>query len=257
MKLNDILKIPRLRMFAGPNGSGKSTIKIFVGNVINEKLFGHYINPDEFEKSIKESGFLDFNRFNLTIDESEILSFFQKSEWLKNEGLATEAAKLGFSGNRLDFTGVTVNSYLASVASDFTRRKLLASKQNFTFETVMSASDKVDFLAEAQTVGYRTYLYYVATEDPEINVSRVKIRVGEGGHNVPPDKIEPRYYRSLEFLWEAIKHCNRAYIFDNSGDEAEWVAQITESKKIEIKTDTAPAWFVKYVLDKIIVNDEL
>ena len=238
-------------MFAGPNGSGKSTIKQFVSDVINKKLFGHYVNPDEFEKSIKLSRFLDFNRFNLKIDESEVLGFFQKSEWLKSKGLTAEVAKLGFGGNSLDFTRVAVNSYLASVASDFTRRKLLSSKQNFTFETVMSAPDKVDFLAEAQVAGYRTYLYYVATEDPEINVSRVEIRVLEGGHNVPRDKIKFRYYRSLEFLWDAIKHCNRVYIFDNSGDEAKWIAEITGAKRIEIKNEDAPAWFVKYVLDKI------
>lgn len=55
---------PRLRMFAGPNGSGKSTIKSYVSKVINEKLFGHYINPDEFEQAIRQSGYLDFDSFN-------------------------------------------------------------------------------------------------------------------------------------------------------------------------------------------------
>lgn len=243
--------IPRLRMFAGPNGSGKSTIKLFVSKIISEKLFGYYINPDEFEKSIKRSGFLDFNDFNLKIDENEALDFFQKSDWLKKEGLTAEIAKLSFSENRLNFTGVAVNSYLASVASDFVRRKLLASRQTFTFETVMSASNKVEFLAEAQAAGYRTYLYYVATEDPEINISRVGIRVKAGGHNVPSDKITSRYYRSLDALWEAIKHCNRAYIFDNSAAESEWVAEVTDAKTIELKTDVAPVWFKKYVLDKI------
>jgi hypothetical protein len=52
--------------------------------------------------------------------------------------------------NRLDFSGVEVNSYLASVASDFVRRKLLLLRQTFTFETVMSSPNKVEFLAEAR-----------------------------------------------------------------------------------------------------------
>jgi predicted ABC-type ATPase len=38
-----------------------------------------------------------------------------------------------------------------------------------------------------------------------------------GGHPVPEDRIVKRYYRSLDLLMEAIKHTNRAYVFDNSG----------------------------------------
>lgn len=245
----------RLRMFAGPNGSGKSTIKntikSHVRKTTDEKLFGHYINPDEFEKAIKQSGFLDFNNFNLEIDESEVLNFFRKSDWLKKVDLTAEIAKLDFSENKLNFSRVEVNSYFASVVSDFIRRKLLLSQQTFTFETVMSSPDKVEFLAKAQSSGYRTYLYYVATEDPAINISRVEIRVKAGGHNVPADKITTRYYRSLELLWEAIKYSNRAYIFDNSTAESELIAEITNAKNIELRTDNVPAWFKKYVLDKI------
>lgn len=242
---------PRLRMFAGPNGSGKSTIKAYVGRFISEKLFGHYINPDEFETRIRRSGFLDFTDFDLTVDDAEALDFFRQSEWLKRVGLAAEVARLECRGNRLDFSKVSVNSYLTSVASDFIRRKLLLTRQTFTFESVMSAPDKVEFLAGALAAGYRTYLYYVATEDPAINVSRVGIRVRAGGHGVPAEKIEARYYRSLGFLWDAIKYASRAYVFDNSAAEAVLIAEITDAAKIEIRTDTVPAWFKKYVLDKI------
>jgi len=241
-------------MFAGPNGSGKSTIKLYVSKVINEKLFGYYINPDEIEQAIKKAGFLDFNNFGIQIEEREAIEFFKNSALLKKSGLTAESEKLTLQANKLNFSAVGANPYLASVVSDFIRQKLLLTNQNFTFETVMSSPDKVEFLAKAQAVGYRTYLYYVATEDPQINISRVQNRVKAGGHNVPTDKIETRYYRSLDFLWEAIKHSNRAYIFDNSGDEAEWVAEITEAKRIEIKTDAASAWFKRYVLDK--VNNE-
>ena len=241
---------PRLRMFAGPNGSGKSTIKSYVGRYIPEELFGHYINPDEFEGAVRRSGHLDFKQFNLEVDEAEVLDFFRQSAWLAKVGLAEAAARLKFSKDRLDFSGVEVNSYLASVASDFVRRKLLLSRQTFTFETVMSSPDKVEFLAEARRSGYRTYLYYVATEDPAINISRVENRVRAGGHDVPADKITARYHRSLALLWEAIKHANRAYIFDNSSTEAEWVAEITEAERLEIKTDNVPAWFSKLITNK-------
>ena len=108
-------------------------------------------------------------------------------------------------------------------------------------------------LKQAQAVGYRTYLYYIATEDPEINVNRVRNRVRLGGHPVPEDKIESRYHRSLDLLLEAIANADRAYIFDNSGENQErtWVAEITEGTTLELKTDQVPAWFKRVVLDRI------
>ena len=70
-----------------------------------------------------------------------------------------------------------MNSYLASVAVDFLRTRLIQARTSFTFETVMSHPDKVQILARARRAGFRTYLYFVATDDPAINISRVRNRV--------------------------------------------------------------------------------
>lgn len=106
-------------------------------------------------------------------------------------------------------------------------------------------------MAKAQTLGYKTYLYYVATEDPQINVKRIQHRVTRCGHNVPTDKIVSRYYRSLDLLLEAIKHINRAYLFDNSGENQIWVAEITNGKELSLRSNTKPLWFEKYILNKL------
>jgi predicted ABC-type ATPase len=119
----------------------------------------------------------------------------------------------------------------------------------------MSSSDKVRLLAEAHEAGYRVYVYYVATADPQINIARVAYRVSQGGHSVPPEKIEARYWRSLELLSEAILTSNRAYIFDNSDEGSEsltQIAEITDGELIEIKSDTQPPWFKSFVLDKLL-----
>lgn len=170
-------------------------------------------------------------------------------------GFSQESEKLCYAHGHLQFSAITVNSYFASVASDFLRQKLLQQKLSFTFETVMSHRSKVNLLTQAQGLGYRRYLYFVATDDPAINISRVRNRVAMGGHAVPEDKIEQRYYRALELLMDAIRLTNRAYIFDNSGDNADrrhtWLAEITDGRSLEIKTDRIPAWFKRTVLDKI------
>jgi predicted ABC-type ATPase len=172
-------------MFAGPNGSGKSVLK----SHLPAELLGIYLNPDEIEASIRRDGFFDVKALGIKTTADEVLPAFAGSEFLQAEGLAEEAQCLRFEGGRLEFGDVEANAYFASVAADFLRRKLLKEKKTFTLETVMSHSGKVSLLAEAQRAGYRTYLYYVATDDPEINVSRVRNRVGLGGHPVPEDKI--------------------------------------------------------------------
>jgi predicted ABC-type ATPase len=102
----------------------------------------------------------------------------------------------------------------------------LERRASFSFETVMSSPDEVALLEKARSLGYRSYLYFIATEDPQINIARVKSRVHLGGHDVPVDKIVSRYARSLDLLLPAIRQSNRAYLFDNSrhGGEHLWVA---------------------------------
>jgi predicted ABC-type ATPase len=257
--MNDI---PRLRMFAGPNGSGKSTIK----SAIRSELLGVYVNPDEIEQNIRNFDFLDLQSFGVRTTATEILSFFQNSTLLAKAELLDEAEFLSFTDDKLSFHDVLVNSYFASVAADFIRHKLLENGTSFTFETVMSSPDKVAFLQKAQRRGYRTYLYYVATEDPIINILRVQRRVSLGGHPVPEDKIAAparrvprrekgdktiaRYSRSLNLLVDAIRHTNRAYIFDNSTHQQIWAAEITDGRLLEMKVDRMPAWFKAAIWDK-------
>jgi predicted ABC-type ATPase len=106
----------------------------------------------------------------------------------------------------------------------------------------------------------------VATEDPIINILRLQRRVSLGGHPVPEDKITAparrvprrengdktiaRYSRSLDLLVDAIRHTNRAYIFDNSTHQKIWMAEITDGEFLEMKTDRMPAWFKIAVWDK-------
>ena len=247
-------RIPRLRMFAGPNGSGKSTLK----SCVAPDLIGVYVNPDELEQAARTQGMLHLESFGVTTTTDEVLPYFTSSPFLSSVGLDDACRKLTFADGWLDFSHVSINSYLASVFADFLRHKLLEARISFTFETVMSHPGKVDLLNKAQQAGYRTYLYYVATDDPAINISRVRNRVQLGGHPVPENLIESRYYRSLELLLDAIRRTNRAYIFDNSGENRDqkhtWLAEVTEGKVLELKCDRIPAWFRHAVLDKINVS---
>lgn len=239
---------PFLRMFAGPNGSGKSTIT----GGIDPSLLGIYVNADEMEKDIRRTGFLDVAAYGVEATGFDVLGFFQQSPFLESAGLADDAASLTFTNGRLGFHDVPVNSYHASVSADFIRQRLLQSKTSFTFETVMSSRDKVMFLKNAKEAGFRVYLYYVATEAPEINISRVATRVRQGGHPVPADKIVSRYHRSIGLLEEAVRYADKAFIFDNSNhDHNTWVAEVAAGEVVETKSNFIPNWITRHLADSL------
>lgn len=193
---------PRLRMFAGPNGSGKSTLKEY----LPPEWLGVYVNADEIEKLLRANAALTLADFEVSATQDELQGFLAKSTLLARQGLQEEAKRLSLVDGVLQFGAIEPNSYYASVLADFIRQALLGAGLSFTFETVMSFPDKVEFLQKAQQVGFRTYLYFVATEDPAINIDRVRHRVEMGGHPVDEDKIVSRYARSLELLFDAITH---------------------------------------------------
>jgi len=226
----------RLRVFAGPNGSGKSTLK----TILNDKLLGIYLNPDDIEKELKDG--IDLSKFKITTSKKELKQFFKDNDnFYKIDN---------FDLDKLILKIDNPNSYVASIITSFIRYKLLDTKHSFSFESVMSGSDKIKFLKVAKQKGFKIYLYFIATYDPIINIRRVENRVKLGGHNVPKDKIISRYYRSIDNLIKAIPYTNRCYIFDNSNTDRNFLCEITEAKEVEIKVDEIPEWFMN-VLTKL------
>jgi len=100
------------------------------------------------------------------------------------------------------------------------REKCLEERRSLAFETVLSMPDKIDFMQRAKRAGFFVRLFFVGTDNPSINAKRVAIRVMEGGHDVPITKIITRFTRSLAYCSVAAKIADRAYIYDNSVDNA-------------------------------------
>lgn len=247
---------PRLRVFAGPNGSGKSTIR----DLLREEWIGIYVNADEIEKLLKARQAIDLADFGLADKtgglQPRLHDFLTASPLWRRAGLENSVAELRLDGTKLILGNVSVNSYVAAVLADFIRRELLAAGVSFTFETVMSSPDKVAFMREARALGFRTYLYFVATADPDINIARVQQRVAEGGHDVPSDKIVQRYGRSVALLAEACDASDRAYVFDNSGEQHVLIAEITEGETMTLHADMVPQWFTATSLWQSFQPDE-
>jgi predicted ABC-type ATPase len=232
---------PRLRMVAGPNGSGKTTL---IGQLSQAHAFplGFVLNADEVEKTLVETGRFAFDPWNVTVDEATL------AEFLRTHPLAASLPldSLSVNENTLSIRGDLGRGYLAAVLCDFIRRHWVNKGTSFTFETVMSSRDKVELLSAARSSGYRTYLYYVCTNDPSINRERVSMRVSRGGHDVPKDKIESRYSRSLALLGEAIRNSDRAFLFDNSGTPRHRFIAEYESGSLAAIVEDVPEWVKRW-----------
>jgi predicted ABC-type ATPase len=161
-----------------------------------------------------------------------------------------------FEGNAIKLKDPDSVEQLAQIIADFLRKHLLKERRKFSFETVFSHPSKLDIIREATEAGYKVYLYFVSTESPEINKYRVNVRVKQGGHSVPENKIESRYYRSLDLLYDAAQLVYQAYFFDNSNDGSDFKL-FAHFKKVKDKKEwdpidpsAVPNWFVHYYSEK-------
>lgn len=101
------------------------------------------------------------------------------------------------------------------------REECLFKKEGVLFETVLSAPDKLDYIKRAKDAGYFIRLFFVGTDHPSINASRIAHRVMEGGHDVPISKIISRFSKSIANCCAASNLVDRLYVYDNSVDYAE------------------------------------
>lgn len=124
------------------------------------------------------------------------------------------------------------------------RYECLEQRRDFVFETVFSASEKLEFLHKAKAAGFFIRLFYVCTSDPAINVARITQRYLNGGHEVPISKIISRYYKSLINAEEAISFIDRAYVYDNSIDNQlpRLLYRTTGGQLFKQYTDSIPEW---------------
>jgi len=108
------------------------------------------------------------------------------------------------------------HSYEAAILAAEIRTQLLLEGQSFCYETVFSHPSKIDFVAEAKTLGYEIVLVFIHLDSVELNQARVSQRVTEGGHTVPADKVKSRIPRLLKVIKETLPLCDHIRVLNNS-----------------------------------------
>ena len=238
----------RFRMIAGPNGSGKSTLVAWLARdyAVN---FYTMLNADEVFAQVARTGkfFAPF-----PIEGADLVAYAARTEYAESEKARFRTGEITVEADCIRFNAA-VNSYTVAMAVNFLQDECIRRGMSFSQETVFSHRSKVEALAKARAAGYRTYLYYVATDGVAINADRVARRHAQGGHDVPLDKIRERYARSIANVAPAMRSLSRAYFFDNSGPEMRYVASYTEEGGFEmfLPESALPRWFNQAALTQL------
>ena len=241
-------KTPKFRLFARPNGSGKSTL---ISEISTSHFLGTFVNADNLEYELAKKKFIDLSGVfgNSVPSDLAWTSFFEiykdkdsRSKNFNPKSLEIQEGVLVWKGE--------MNSYVASIIASFFREELVKQKLTFSFETVMSHPSKVEFLSDAKLEGYKTYPYFICTEDPLINIKRVKNRTKMGGHDVPDHLIESRYFRSLEQLYPAFLVAERAFVIDSSNRSRNLIIEKNQDQ-VTLHTQTVPGWVDEYLISKL------
>ena len=236
----------RFRMVAGPNGSGKTTLarRLAKNYAVN---FYTMLNADDvFAQVTRTRSF--FAPF--PVEAESLAAYAERTEYAEAEKARFRTGEIKVDSDCVRFLcDDAVNSYTVALLVSFLQDECLNRGISFSQETVFSHPSKVSALAKAKAFGFRTYLYYVATDDAGINADRVAERYALGGHDVPEGKIMARYLRSLSNLPAAMPHLSRAFFFDNSGAEMRHLASFAEESGFEFFVCDAerPRWFCDFL----------
>ncbi len=110
-----------------------------------------------------------------------------------------------------------LDPYVAAQMAESLRRSFLRRGESFVFETVFSdpAGDKLALLADAIELGFHVVVCFIGIANTETSEQRVSMRVTQGGHDVPDEKLRARFDRTIENLRRAIIRLPHVLVFDN------------------------------------------
>jgi predicted ABC-type ATPase len=124
-------------------------------------------------------------------------------------------------------------------------KELIKLQLDFSFETTLSARHFVILIKDAQQQGYFVTLVFFWLNSVELAIERVKMRVSDGGHDIPEDTIKKRYKSGIANLIKMyIPVCDYWMVLNNSVTPFQLISEGLQNNKIEIKE--------KVIWDKII-----
>ncbi len=108
---------------------------------------------------------------------------------------ADEIAK-GLSPFQSDKAAITAGRLMLQRINEHINNKV-----DFAFETTLSTKSYVQTIQKAKILNYSVTIVYLWLSSSELAIERVKLRVNEGGHNIPDEVIRRKYLNGIKNLF--------------------------------------------------------
>jgi predicted ABC-type ATPase len=120
------------------------------------------------------------------------------------------------------------------------RDAMLRERRSFAVEDL---SVDTELLESAKQAGYTTKVLFISTEDPNLNVGRILVRMSRGGQAVPLSTIPESYEEAMKSLPDARRHADDLFVYDNTpnGKGHRLVARFIAGELVKT-THSAPEW---------------
>lgn len=100
---------------------------------------------------------------------------------------------------------------LTQIASKVSR------KESFALETTLASLNYIRHIPRWRKAGYHITLMFLSLPSVDLAVSRVRLRVAQGGHNIPESIIRRRFDAGLANLHNTYRHLVDDWtLYDNS-----------------------------------------
>lgn len=123
------------------------------------------------------------------------------------------------------------------------QQPFLDERRSFAVEDIRVNTQLLD---QAKAAGYSTKVLFISTEDANLNVGRVLVRMSRGGQAVPVSSVIDSYRESTKNLSGVSKHADELLVYDNTAHRPGFrvVAQFVGGK-LSKTAQTIPDWAAK------------
>jgi len=120
------------------------------------------------------------------------------------------------------------------------RDAMLRERRSFAVEDL---TVDTELLESARQAGYTTKVLFISTEDPNLNVGRILVRMSRGGQAVPLSTIPDSYEEAMKSLPGARRHADDLLVYDNTpnGKGPRLVARFIAGELVKT-THSSPQW---------------
>ena len=123
------------------------------------------------------------------------------------------------------------------------QQPFLNDRRSFAVEDIRVDTQLLD---EAKGAGYSTKVLFISTEDTNLNVGRVLVRMSRGGQAAPASSVIDSYRESTKNLSEVRRHADDLILYDNTAHDRGYrvVAHFTGGE-LSKAAKTIPDWAAK------------